>query len=122
AESDAGALFSNASAEGHVRVQDLTLVSLSGLVIGDTVTLTSRHDGVKLRSSADADADGLYGDGDATSETDYESNSKIAAADGAVVRAGTATITAWQALDDWNRDASADSGALGDDDHDETGD
>ena len=88
---------------------EVTEVSIgkNATLTGEKITLDSRHQNVDLSTLADADFDGVFGGTEATSETDYQSMSKVVVADGAELVTGNLNLNARQEVARYDRDARA---------------
>ena len=117
----ANALLAFTDADATVNVNDAANVTLGAgaWVEGSSVDLLARHTGIDLTATTDAVSNGL-GDADATSTTDYESDSAIDVDDGATLAGYNISVISEQIVTTYSRDPSASAG--GTTDENEAGD
>ena len=128
-DADATALGADSDAAAVIVISDLVEVTLDGAADGtrgitasDRVDLRATHENLDLRAVARADCSCGGGDTDATATIDYESSSKVAGRNDAIIRTAVLWVEAFQDPDGIERDADSDGGLFDGGSEDENGD
>ena len=105
ADEEADGLGSGATANALMTIHDQTKVSLASnsVVTGETVTINSSHEHVKLESKATATAYAVIGVPLAEARVDYQSMAHVFADAGALVAGGVVNVNAIQNVDNYSR-------------------